>query len=519
MKTLRLLQDSQCLLRLTLVLSLGTLQARAAEQGPSDRDLTLHLQSNATLLKSSPAGSARRFDDALENLSRLSDAGLAHLAQDAKELSAPESLNALLMQQIANKVSQQRGIAIPAKGNIGQARQLFGDARGGGLRLEGRQLLDLLRNEIRDDAAKVEILAAFDASLSKQLAAFDKKVPELFGSDAFHLANGVQQVFIQRLSIEYFKRLSPEEKRLMLLDALESDPHAKTPQLGFDVLFRHAGPQYQKLLQIIARDEGLDPAFAKTLKKLESSVPESPFALIDVQLRESIPDVYPSKLRIVSETPLGSGTLAQTYSAVSIENGVESPVALRVLRPGVSERIRQETEIFEEITPLIENDPELQETPFANFGMIWKRITENVSEELHVELTASNQVLFQNVFKKRPYLKTASEGLTSDLRVPKVYFPELALKGVLVQEFVDGISFERLGRENPSAARAAAIDFATLWMREALYITGYHHSDPHQGNLRVAAAASARPQVYLLDYGMIGHLSETQRSDLILLGY
>ena len=151
--------------------------------------------------------------------------------------------------------------------------------------------------------------------------------------------------------------------------------------------------------------------------------------------------------------------------------------------------------------------------------MIWKRIAENVDEELQVTLTAANQKTFQDLYSARPHLKIASQGVASDLRVPKIYFENLAEHGVMVQEFVKGISFEKLGLENPLAARLAAMDFATLWMREALFMSGYHHSDPHQGNLRVSAAESARPQVYLLDYGMVGRLSDVQRSDLILLGY
>ena len=151
--------------------------------------------------------------------------------------------------------------------------------------------------------------------------------------------------------------------------------------------------------------------------------------------------------------------------------------------------------------------------------MIWNRISENVDEELQVSLTARNQKTFQDLYAARPHLKTASQGLASDLRVPKVYFEELAVHGVMVQEFVRGMSFEKLGLENPLAARAAAVDFATLWMREALFLSGFHHSDPHQGNLRVAEALSPRPQVYLLDYGMVGFLTDAQRSDLILLGY
>jgi predicted unusual protein kinase regulating ubiquinone biosynthesis (AarF/ABC1/UbiB family) len=507
---------------LGLALGLASAPLLAAKPRPSDTDLAHHIASNRSLLASPALTSARRLDAALESLAKLSDPAIARLVKPPEALTSTERLNGLLLQEIVSKIAARRGFEV-ANTDVDRARalEIFGELRREqGVKLDGKELVARLRTELQTDAEKTEILDLFDARIREQTKLLDDKLPELFASDAFRIADPTYHAFLKRLSIEYFTRLPIAEKQLLLMDIVEAAPRAKTaPSVGFDLLFRHAGPQYQKLLQIVAREEGLDPEFAKTLKRLESSVPETSFEKVEAFLRAEIPDVYPSKIRILSPKPLGSGTLAQTYSAVVIENGTERSVALRVLRPGVGARIREEKEIFEALTPLVESDPALRGTPFANFGMIWKRIAENVDEELQVSLTARNQKTFQDLYRARPHLKTASQGLSSDLRVPKVYFEELASHGVLVQEFVKGMSFERLGLENPSAARKAAIDFATLWMREALFLSGFHHSDPHQGNLRVADALSARPQVYLLDYGMVGSLSDLQRSDLILLGY
>jgi len=506
-----------------LILALATGFNAHAAADLSDGDLQTHLKANSTLLTKNGSDNVRALEETLEALSQLSNDAFARVVENSDNLLAPEGLNGLLVKEVVEKIAEKRGFKEPADNNPdkkARALKIFERLRAKhDAKLNGAQLLDLYKKEIKTDDEKIEIMRKFDAQIQKQIDAFDAQMPELFHSAAFRVGDPTNQAFLQRLSIEYFTRLTPGEKRLMLLDALKSNPRSKVPDVGFDVLFRHAGPQYQKLLQIVAREEGLDPEFAKTLKKLESSVPESPFSEVERFLRTQIPETYPAKLRIVAETPLGSGTLAQTYSAVMIENGVEKPVALRVLRPGIAERIREEKLVFETITPLIEKDPALAGTPFTNFGMIWQRIAENVDEELHVEITAHNQSVFQNLFHDRPNLKFGSKGLANDIRVPKVHHTDLATKGVLVQEYVNGISFERMGRENPAAARAAAVDFATAWVREALFVSGYHHSDPHQGNLRVAAANSSRPQVYLLDYGMVGYLGEKQRSDLLLLNY
>lgn len=485
-------------------------------------DLDRHARANAFLLDGSVVSDARRFEAAVAELSELSDTSLERLINRDANLGASEKLNALLLKESLQRVAERHGVELDFDNAASKHFVDFvNEQRRSGTKLGDRsRALALLQEELQGDADKTLIMRRFDASVDAQIRSLDDRIPTLFESAAFRVGNPVHETFLRKLSVEYFKRLPLAEKRLVLLDALTADPGAKSPELGFEILFKHAGPQYQKLLQIVAREEGLDPEFAKVLKKLESSVPEAPFAAIDADLRTRIPDDYPARVRILDEKPLGSGTLAQTYSALmKVEGGGEEPVALRVLRPGIAERIAQEKKIFEDITPLIENDPQLRGTPFSKFGMVWQRIAENVDEELHVELTVRNQRGFQSLFDERPYLAVASKGRHTDIRVPKVYRPELAEKGVMLQEFVNGKSFEKVALADRGVARKAAIDFATMWMREAMFLSGWHHSDPHQGNLRVAAADSARPQVYQLDYGMVGHLDETQRSDLILLGY
>ncbi len=358
---------------LSLVFGLRSAPLLAAKPRPSDVDLAHHLSSNRSLLASPALDTARRLDTALEFLAKLSDPAIARLIKPPETLTSTERLNGLLLQEIASKIAARRGFALAdSSADRVRALEIFGELRRKqGVKLDGKELVDRLRSEIQTDAEKTEIVEHFDARLLEQIKALDDTLPELFATDAFRVADPTYHAFLKRLSVEYFKRLPITEKHLLLMDIIEAAPRAKsTPGIGFDLLFRHAGPQYQKLLQIVAREEGLDPEFAKTLKRLESSVPETSFDKVEAFLRAEIPDVYPSKIRIVASKPLGSGTLAQTYSAVVIEDGSERPVALRVLRPGIGARIRDEKEIFEAITPLVENDPALRGTAFVNFGMI-----------------------------------------------------------------------------------------------------------------------------------------------------
>ncbi|MBX9767882.1 MAG: hypothetical protein K2X47_11470, partial [Bdellovibrionales bacterium] len=94
-------------------------------------------------------------------------------------------------------------------------------------------------------------------------------------------------------------------------------------------------------------------------------------------------------------------------------------------------------------------------------------------------------------------------------RAPKVY-PTEPIDGhqhtLLLQEWVNGVSFEKIKSENPVHARRIFQSFARLWISKALF-KGFHY-DIHAGNILILKVSETEFVFYLLDHGMFAVLEE-----------
>src|SRR5438270_9815326 len=99
---------------------------------------------------------------------------------------------------------------------------------------------------------------------------------------------------------------------------------------------------------------------------------------------------------------------------------------------------------------------------------------------------------------------------TKDARVPNVYL-DLVGKKVLTMERIDGIRFHDV-----ESMKAAGIDTARLLRMgvqtvvEGVLVHGFFHGDLHAGNIIVLPDGT----FVLLDFGIVGRLTETVRSRL-----
>ena len=87
----------------------------------------------------------------------------------------------------------------------------------------------------------------------------------------------------------------------------------------------------------------------------------------------------------------------------------------------------------------------------------------------------------------------------------------------MVQEFVEGISFEKFTKESPEVAKAAVVALADEWLDIALTGNGFFHADLHQGNLRVNKVGDTLT-VNLLDFGMTGQIDASTQNRFIVFG-
>src|SRR5699024_663923 len=103
----------------------------------------------------------------------------------------------------------------------------------------------------------------------------------------------------------------------------------------------------------------------------------------------------------------------------------------------------------------------------------------------------------------------------SVVRIPRV-FDELTTSQVLTEQRARGLritaaaALDAAGVDRPALARAA-----TRTIVQMVLVDGFFHADPHPGNMFVREDGA----LWLIDFGMAGELSPTEREDIVRLTF
>ncbi|HUT19158.1 MAG TPA: AarF/UbiB family protein, partial [Anaerolineae bacterium] len=96
-----------------------------------------------------------------------------------------------------------------------------------------------------------------------------------------------------------------------------------------------------------------------------------------------------------------------------------------------------------------------------------------------------------------------------NLRIPKVYW-EYTTRRVLVMEQIDGIQLTELRHLKEEGYDLPAIaNIGTEFYMKQIFEDGFFHADPHPANVMVSDH-----QIAILDFGMVGVLSQRMREDM-----
>ncbi|MEO8002924.1 MAG: AarF/UbiB family protein, partial [Arenimonas sp.] len=263
---------------------------------------------------------------------------------------------------------------------------------------------------------------------------------------------------------------------------------------------RHAmeelGPTFVKLGQLLAtRVDLFGPEWIAEFEKLQDHAPLISFEEVQAQMQVSFmesPEMYFSQL---DENPLAAGSIAQVHRA-TLHDG--STVIIKVRRPGIRELIDADMRLLQRLAKTIET--ELPEWRCYHPVEVVRRFKSSLYRELDLAAECHNAQRIAQAFIDH-----------SDIVIPKVYW-ELTSECINVQEFVAGIPAHDL-----EAVDAAGLDRKKLAMIGAntalkmMLEDGFFHADPHPGNLFYLPGN----RVALIDFGMVGHLSDKRREQVI----
>ena len=296
-----------------------------------------------------------------------------------------------------------------------------------------------------------------------------------FGLDEFLLAHERVRWMRVALNVSLFFRDTSRPRAVRLRLALEN-----------------LGPIFVKFGQMLStRRDLIPPDIADELALLQDKVPPFPSAqavkILEAAYRKPLHEVFQS----FGQIPVASASVAQVHFA-ALPNGRE--VAVKILRPGISDIIAHDVSLLKVAADLIE--------------MLWAdgrrlkpkeviaEFEKHLEDELDLMREAANASLLRRNF--------AGSRL---LLVPEVYWDYCSTE-VMVMQRMYGIPISQVDE-----LRSAGVDIAKLARNgvEIFYTQvfrdGFFHADMHPGNVQVALNG----QYIALDFGIMGTLTDVDK--------
>ncbi|MBN1537532.1 MAG: AarF/ABC1/UbiB kinase family protein [Anaerolineales bacterium] len=257
------------------------------------------------------------------------------------------------------------------------------------------------------------------------------------------------------------------------------------------------GPTFIKLGQILStRPDLLPPDFIGELAKLTDSVPPVSWEAIHAEMTKELGDKPEKIFAQIDPVPLAAASLAQVHAA-TLTNGDQAVV--KIQRPRIQAIIDTDLDILRDLATLAQRTP-LGE--LYNPKEVLEEFAFTLRNELDYRREGRNADRFRENFKDEKYL-----------HIPQIYW-EYSTERLLVMERIQGIAVGDI--EALDAAQSdrslVALNAARIIIKEVLQ-DGFFHADPHTGNFLVLPGEV----IGAMDFGMVGHLSDHDRRNLIRL--
>lgn len=262
-------------------------------------------------------------------------------------------------------------------------------------------------------------------------------------------------------------------------------------------LFEDLGPVFVKFGQLLStRRDIFSENIIIELEKLQDDVKEEDFENIkEVFYGEFSKDIY-DVFDEFEKKPLASGSIAQTHLATIKLGSFERKVVVKVQRKDLEKNVKEDLKIMKDLYKKLEI--KLEGIKSFNIGEIVEEFALSLNKEIDFEVEKNNIKKYKklNVQKK-------------DLLCPDVY-DSYSSKKVLTMEYIEGESIRSVYEKRSDIRKDLAEKIIGAYVNQ-MFTYGYFHADPHPGNIFV----DENLNIYLLDFGIVGNLSENYRYQIM----
>ncbi|HRK85362.1 ABC1 kinase family protein [Alcaligenes sp. SDU_A2] len=257
------------------------------------------------------------------------------------------------------------------------------------------------------------------------------------------------------------------------------------------------GPTFVKLGQILAtRNDLLSVEWTQELEKLQGQAAPVPWAIIKTELEQALGQSLEQAFAWFDSDVLAAASMAQVYRA-RLHDG--TPVVVKVQRPGLEPLIQADLRLLGQIARLIQQQGLLPE--YRPHDIV-RALALAIADELDFTREAANGRTVRDNLAQLDYVL-----------VPRVH-DEWTSPTVMVQDYVQGVSplngaaLQAIEADRRLLARRGAIAFLHMVLEDGVF-----HADPHPGNIM----ALPGNRVAFIDFGLVGHLTERRRQQLLIL--
>ncbi len=287
-----------------------------------------------------------------------------------------------------------------------------------------------------------------------------------------------------------------DETVLLEDDAQRFEVGGKPEELARDL--ESLGPTFVKLGQLLSTRPDLLPLpYLEALARLQDQV--EPFSFEEVE--EIVGSELEVRLSKAFETfdrePMAAASLGQVHFA-RLRDG--RPVAVKVQRPGIRQRIVEDLDALDEVAAFVDKHTETG----RHYGLrdMLAEFRKTIVQELDYRQEAQNLVtLGRNL---RDY----------DRIVVPQPVPDYTTSRVLTMDYIAGTKVTTLSPlarlEMDGEALARQLSDAYL---DQILVDGFFHADPHPGNVFVTDDR----RLALLDLGMVARVSPEAQEHLLKL--
>jgi ubiquinone biosynthesis protein len=268
------------------------------------------------------------------------------------------------------------------------------------------------------------------------------------------------------------------------------------------LVLEELGPSFIKLGQLMStRADMFPPEYLEEFRKLQDQVPPVPFEDIKKVIQDELKRPLSEIFKEFNPEPIAAASVAQVHLA---ELPTGEKLAVKVIRPGIDKKIRQDIQLMYYLAGKIEKSFEIGRI-LGTTNLVGE-FERTIFRELDMFVEGGSIERFSRNFKD-----------SQDIYIPKVYW-DYTSRSVLSMEHIEGIKMDQV-----EAIKAHGIDpkkIAELGLRSfsrQLMEFGFFHADPHPGNTIVMYDG----RVALVDFGITGYLDEQTMLEIanVFLGY